>query len=329
MARASVVLCTRDRRESLLLCLESLLLSAAACPQPTEGVVVDDGSLDGTTEAANRFASLHPEWPITVVQAHGRGLAGARNVGVVAARGEILTFVDDDCRVTPGYFAEMLCAFAADAEMVLRGGRVLLGDCRDAPLTIKDSVETERLSPRGDLGGFILGCNMAMPRALLDRIGWFDERFGAGTSLRSGEDTDLVIRTLLAGIPVEYLGGATVLHFHGRRTRDAVLKIHRHYNIGNGALMVKHLLRAPWFMRSGYWSVRNALGEVVGGPKFDHGLQFSHGPMVLDFMHGGLLFLKIRFQEALCRLLPVRRSVGPIYPRQSVSEPESGGLSLP
>jgi len=218
----------------------------------------------------------------------------AVNTGVTNARGALLAFIDDDCIASPTYVAELIARFAGERELVLRGGRVLLGDPLDAPLTINPSARTERLDRRIDVGGFILGCNMAMRREALDRLGPFDERLGAGSALRSGEDTDLIIRAVLADIPVEFTGDMTVHHFHGRRTREQIVRAQRNYNIGNGALMAKYLTRAPWFLRNGYWSLRNALREPLGGPVFDEHLSLSHGPITLHHLLGAAMFAGVK-----------------------------------
>jgi glycosyltransferase involved in cell wall biosynthesis len=137
-----------------------------------------------------------------------------------------------------------------------------------------------------------------MRREVLDRLGPFDERLGAGSSLRSGEDTDLIIRAVIADIPVEFTGDMTVHHFHGRRTREQVLSAQRNYNIGNGALMAKYMTRAPWFLRNGYWSLRNAARELLGGPMFDEHLRLSHGPITIQQLLGALKFAWVRLGGA-------------------------------
>jgi glycosyltransferase involved in cell wall biosynthesis len=259
-----------------------------------EIVVVDDGSQDGTGEAVEAFASQGHGVGVRLIRQSGLGLSAARNTGVAQARGALLAFIDDDCIASPVYVAELIARFAGERELVLRGGRVLLGDPLDAPLTIHPSTRTERLDRRFDVGGFILGCNMAMRREVLERLGPFDERLGAGSKLRSGEDTDLIIRAVLADIPVEFTGDMTVHHFHGRRTREQVLRAQRNYNIGNGALMAKYLTRAPWFLRNGYWSLRNALREPLGGPVFDERLSLSHGPITIHHLIGAAMFAGVK-----------------------------------
>jgi glycosyltransferase involved in cell wall biosynthesis len=286
-------------------CLQSIADTAeiSACPVETEIVVVDDGSQDGTAEAVQAFAARERRLAVRLIRQPGLGLSAARNTGVAHAKGALLAFIDDDCIAGPRYVAELVARFAGERELVLRGGRVLLGDPHDAPLTINPSSQTERLDRRIDVGGFILGCNMAMRREALDRLGPFDERLGAGSSLRSGEDTDLIIRAVLADIPVEFTGDMTVHHFHGRRTREQVLRAQRNYNIGNGALMAKYLKRAPWFLRNGYWSLRNALREPLGGPVFDEHLRLSHGPITVHHLIGALKFagVKLRGKQPLGR----------------------------
>src|SRR6185312_5943631 len=73
--------------------------------------------------------------------------------------------------------------------------------------------------------------------------------------------------------------------------------------IGNGALMAKYLKRAPWFLRNGYWSLRNALREPLGGPVFDEHLRLSHGPITIHHLIGALKFagVKLRGERPLGR----------------------------
>ena len=152
MAALSVIVCTRDRRPSLMRCLKSITDSAeaSACPVEMEIVVVDDGSEDGTGDAVQAFAARSRRARVRLIRQPGLGLSAARNTGVANARGALLAFIDDDCIASPTYVAELIARFAGERELVLRGGRVLLGDPLDAPLTINPSARTERLDRRID-----------------------------------------------------------------------------------------------------------------------------------------------------------------------------------
>lgn len=300
MTCASVIICTRDRENALLTCLESVARSAlAARPASVEVIVVDDGSSDASADVVLAFAARSVT-PILLLRQDRLGLSAARNAGVRAANGQLLIFIDDDCVVSQAHVADALELFSADRQWVLRGGRVELGDEQDAPLTIRVGEVTERLQRGVDPAGFILGCNMAAPRDLFDCIGLFDERLGAGSSLGSAEDSDFVLRTWLAGFPVEYVHDRmSVFHHHGRRSRAQIEAAQRNYSIGNGALMTKHLWRAPWLLRRCWWTLRNALREKAGGPLFDERLGLSHGPMFWQNLEGARQFIALKMRRTL------------------------------
>ncbi len=113
----------------------------------------------------------------------------------------------------------------SNPEKRIIGGRVELGDATDIRFTIKVSRVGERLEGVTHPGSFVLGCNMIVPRSVLDELGPFDERFIAGARYRSGEDTDMLYRAHRRGIPVEYVPDMVVHHFHGRKTEQALKQL--------------------------------------------------------------------------------------------------------
>ncbi len=237
----SIIVCTRDRVDDLARCL--VTLKALTCPPELliDIVVVDNGSRDGTADVVAEAAVDSPI-PIRRVYLAEPGLARARNAGILASCGEILLFTDDDCLVTPDWLASALRVMQAEPAIGLAGGQVRLHNPRDLPETIKPSPHLERPGRPADLHALVLGCNMALRRSVLDRIGLFDERFGAGSRFKSSEDTDMVYRIYRAGCEVVYDPSFLVSHNHGRRSLPEIRRLHRGYRIGRGAFYAKHLL---------------------------------------------------------------------------------------
>jgi glycosyltransferase involved in cell wall biosynthesis len=99
----------------------------AASPAGTEILVVDDGSTDGTAEAARGAdAEVLPLEP-------NRGKGVALREGIRAARGELLLFIDADGQDDPGELPRLLGAMAPDVAMVI--GSRFLGTLRDGSIT--------------------------------------------------------------------------------------------------------------------------------------------------------------------------------------------------
>jgi len=71
-----------------------------------EVVIVDDGSTDGSSAVAQRYAAGHHN--VRLVTTENHGLGAARNTGVSHARGELLAFADSDDTVLPDAYAAMV-----------------------------------------------------------------------------------------------------------------------------------------------------------------------------------------------------------------------------
>lgn len=94
----SVIVCTHNRRELLKMNLESLE-SQTLYKSRFEVVLVDDGSTDGTAALADAFRG---RLPLRYFYQESSGLCTARNHGLLASRGDIVFFFDDDDTATPG-----------------------------------------------------------------------------------------------------------------------------------------------------------------------------------------------------------------------------------
>jgi GT2 family glycosyltransferase len=201
--QVSVVLATRDRPERLAAALTGLRRQTLA-PECFEVIVVDDGSLTPGTQlvlaealscGGIRLRSVH--------HPNARGTAGARNSGWRLAQAPLVAFTDDDCVPEPDWLSEGLAVSRHYPGAIIQG--------RTAPNpaelarrgVFSRTISVEALGPQYE------ACNIFYPRALLERVGGFDEAFG---SFSAGEDTDLAWRALEAGAESAFAPGALVFH---------------------------------------------------------------------------------------------------------------------
>src|SRR5262245_35438653 len=92
------IVCAYNDEQFLPACLYSLLAQTRALD---EIIVVDNASTDATGAVARAVPRVRVLYEST------RGLVVAREAGRLAAKGDILAYVDADCRVPP-YWCERL-----------------------------------------------------------------------------------------------------------------------------------------------------------------------------------------------------------------------------
>ena len=265
MTDVSLIMCTRNRAKAMEQSLQVLAqrLQKVGERFDIEVVLVDNGSTDDTANVIERFSKTSP-CKVISIREDRPGLAAARNAGLAHATGEVIAFTDDDCQLSEGYFYDLNENAKEMGATFIIGGRVDLGDSADLPITIKTTPVREDLDWRTSPAGFIHGCNMVFSRNLIDKVGLFDVRFGAGAAFKSGEDTDFVIRAFLAGVPVRYFPNMIVRHFHGRRQAAEATRLFRQYEYGTGGLLVKHGLKYPVLLKGFLFNMKDVMLEIVG-----------------------------------------------------------------
>jgi glycosyltransferase involved in cell wall biosynthesis len=98
--KISVIIPTFNSAKELTKCLESFKTQTIS-NENYEVMVVDDGSNDGTKDAAAKY-------PVRYIYQQNHGPAAARNNGANQAQGEIILFTDADCEPQPDWIKEMI-----------------------------------------------------------------------------------------------------------------------------------------------------------------------------------------------------------------------------
>ncbi len=248
----SAIICTRNRASSLQRTLEAFRkLDIDGIPFE---LIVADSSTDRTPEVVESFKASAP-FPVRRIFEPRSGLSYARNSGIHAATGSVILFTDDDCYPHPNWVRVVERLFADGIPKVV-AGRIELFNKNHLNMCIQTSTKRDVLVSTANLIGFLQGSNFAFSRSILDRVGYFDVRLGAGARIPAAEDFDFAYRAMKAGVLVAYEPDLAVDHDHGRVTREEGQKLGYIYKMGLGGLAAKHLLKGKIDVaRAMYWSV--------------------------------------------------------------------------
>lgn len=193
--RLSVVIPTRNRCEELAGTLSELVDQVGP---DDEIIVVDNGSADDTPA---RLASGFD--PVRWIGLGDNLGCAARNIGAVAAGGDVLVMMDDDSVPVPGTLDGIREAFAEDTGLAAIACRIRRAD------------DPER-HDAGGLAGVIVNCGAAIRRAAFLDVGGFPVDFDY-----YAEEYDLCCRLWRIGWRIEPRGDLVFLHRRSPQNRDA------------------------------------------------------------------------------------------------------------
>jgi SAM-dependent methyltransferase len=181
MTLISVVIPCYDQAGYLDAAIESVL--AQTYPH-FELVVVDDGSHDNTAEVAGRYPG------VKLVRQRNEGLAAARNAGLQASGGELVTFLDADDRLKPDALEVGLRTLRAHPECAFVSGQVELTNADGSLLRAAEHRIVDRDHYRMLLGGneILSHATVMYRRQAIELAGGFDP------ALPACEDYDLYLR---------------------------------------------------------------------------------------------------------------------------------------
>lgn len=214
----SIVVCTYNRAASLGDTLRALRALEVPPAVSWEVVVVDNNSKDDTRAVVEDATKGFPR--LRYFFQPLQGLSHARNMGIEAARGDLLLFTDDDVLPEPDWLVRIvdgMRAHQADAG----GGYIAPIFEVPPPVWLTErfygflAVRSERTDDyRIEFASQApFGANMAVKRAVFERVGLFDVTRGrSGKVLASGEDGELFERILAAGLSAWFIGNARVHH---------------------------------------------------------------------------------------------------------------------
>ncbi len=198
--------------------------------------VVDNASVDGSVEhIRNRFPDVK-----LVESKENLGFGRANNVALAKAQGEFIVMINPDTVVQEDTFSKLLTFFeetpdagAATCKVINPDGSFSV-DCRHSiptPMIAFWKVTgMSKLFPKSKIFAKynltyldpddtypvpgISGCFMMVRKSVLDKVGYFDERF-----FMYCEDIDLCHRINLSGSKIYYVPTSQIIHYKGESTK--------------------------------------------------------------------------------------------------------------
>ena len=281
----SVIVVNFNGRSHVPECLDAVL--AQTYPN-VEIILVDNASVDGSADFVRQ---AYPT--VKLVRSDTNlGFAGGNNLGGRQASGECVFFLNDDTRADRDAVAALMRAREEHPEYAVFGSLLL------------DDADPSRVDSAGDtfywmgwtfgFGGFpavlfdrpreiasAKGAAALYPRALLDRVGWYDADL-----FWSFEDVDLSLRARHAGARILSVPASRVYHKGGATSGGAKSALSVYYASRNYQLVVLKTFPWPVLLR------------------FLPGLVFAKATQVYAALRAGCLGACLRGNLAALPLIP-------------------------
>lgn len=225
-----------------------------------EAIVVDDESTDNTSEVVAQFADPR----IRYIWQKNLGMAGARNTGIHAARGEFISFLDDDDMWYPDYLSSVTTKLLEypDAGACYTGSQMV--DSDGLPLYQQNTKVVLPVQMFDSLieRGFFPPCSVTVRRTCFENLGVFDQ------NLQGYADWDMWLRIVqeyqFIGVPqvlVKYRihsGGlsSNIQHMF----TDNLKAVEKHFGPQEGLIQSWPALRRRAY---GYAYLTAALGYIA------------------------------------------------------------------
>lgn len=276
----SIIIPTYNGVALLRICLRALKETLPRDVQ-TEIIVADDGSTDDTLKFLREWEKTEPRLKIVRAKRNA-GFIATCNLGVKAATGEILVFLNNDTVPLHGWLPPLLRTFRDYPDAGAVGGRLIYptGRMQEAGGVIFSDSSGANFgrndpAPGAPLYSFLRevdycsGALLATPRKLCSELGGFDRHYAPAYY----EDTDYCFRIREKGMRVYYQPESSIVHFEGATSGVDISSGAKRYQTINHAKFMKRWKSAlkmqprnPGRYDFGVWHALAVRGASNGGP---------------------------------------------------------------
>ena len=206
----SVVIPTYNRRQTIGRSIDSVLNQTLF---PSEIIVVDDGSTDGTSDyIQSNFPSIR------LLQQPNKGVSSARNMGIRSSNSDWVALLDSDDEWFPQKLEKQVMTLSQSPDIKF---------CHTEEIWIRNGVRVNQMKKHQKYGGHIFYKCLDMCRispssvlfhqSILDDVGYFDK------DLKVCEDYDLWLR-ITAKFPVLYIDESLIKKYGGHEDQLSRVK---------------------------------------------------------------------------------------------------------
>lgn len=203
----SIVIPTYNSEKTIGEVLDALFKEIKRYRKKVEVIVVDDGSKDNTLKIVEKY-------PVRLFKQKHKGPAAARNLGVKKARGNIVIFLDSDCKVSKNWLKKILEPFK-DKRVAGVGVKYKTwnrGSWVGRFVGYEIGQRQERMKKETD---YLASYSTAYRKEVLKKVKGFDTRF----RMAAAEDNDLSYRIVKEGYKLIFLKNSFVWHKHPESLR--------------------------------------------------------------------------------------------------------------
>ena len=209
----SVITPARNAVGTIRRCIDSVL--SQEIEGDFEQIIVEDGSTDKTEAILKEYSGFRERF--SYHKGPGTGPAAARNIGIKHASGNIIVFIDADCRAEEGWLRNLVRHFREENVGGVCGSVKTPKELSTVGKVIGLDWEYRQEDKIIKSKRWFHTMNTAYRRELFDEIGVIDEE------LVTGEDIDLTTRAFKTRYNFVFDKEAIVYHYH-RSTLKQYLK---------------------------------------------------------------------------------------------------------
>lgn len=271
--KLSVIICSYNRADYIIGAIDSLYHQTAS-KDLYEVIIVDNNSRDNTKDICLTYISTHRDCSIYYLEEKEQGASFARNTGSAMAKGELLTFMDDDAIAQNDFIEKIIRFFESHSGIAGLGGRIIAKYIPEVPKWMSHYVSSlvgnfnyaEKTTAFKN-GKFPLESNTTVYKKDFDRVGGFTTALPGvkGTLRIGGEGKELLMKITSTGGLIYYDPSIIVHHIVEvkKLTREYLYRIASGIGRGERA-RTKAISRFSYFKKIAEY-IYKLIGSVVLG----------------------------------------------------------------